>query len=236
MRVHDEWRLTPERVAVHEPTGTAVAADLHLGYCEARREGGDAVPVVAVESILEPLGRALEQTKATRLVIAGDLFEKQFVPSLWQELTAWLGQRCVDLAGIVLGNHDRRWDDAVDVPVHRDAFRLNDWRIVHGHLPDVSGRVVCGHWHPAMVYAGRRAPCYLVKENRLVLPAYSPDASGADVWSLPGWEAYRCLVIAGGRVVDVGQIPRRREVDAVAGAPRPRSKKSRPWQGRLRPG
>jgi metallophosphoesterase superfamily enzyme len=234
MRVHDEWLLTPQRVAVHEPTATAVVADLHLGYCEARRDGGDAVPLVAVAKTLEPLGRALGQTKATRLVIAGDLFEKQFVLSLWQELTAWLNARSVTLAGMVLGNHDRRWDAGLDVPVQRDACPLDAWQIVHGHLPDAGGRIVCGHWHPALVYAGRRSPCYLVKEDRLVLPAYSLDASGADVWSLPGWDSYRCLVIAGSSVIDVG--PCRGHADVVSGAPRPRARKSRPWQGRLRPG
>jgi hypothetical protein len=31
MLVHAEWLLTAQRVAVHLPTQTAVAADLHLG-------------------------------------------------------------------------------------------------------------------------------------------------------------------------------------------------------------
>src|SRR5438067_991701 len=36
----DDWLLTPQRVAVHRPSGSAVVADLHLGYGQARRRGG----------------------------------------------------------------------------------------------------------------------------------------------------------------------------------------------------
>ena len=44
MLVHDEWLLTAQRAAVHLPTATAVIADLHLGYDQVRRRGGEAVP------------------------------------------------------------------------------------------------------------------------------------------------------------------------------------------------
>ena len=37
MRVFTDWELTPDRAAVHLPTRTAVVADLHLGYAEARQ-------------------------------------------------------------------------------------------------------------------------------------------------------------------------------------------------------
>ena len=55
MLVHDEWLLTPARVAVHRPTATAVLADLHLGYNDARRRDGEAVPPADLTLILAPL-------------------------------------------------------------------------------------------------------------------------------------------------------------------------------------
>lgn len=235
MRVHDEWLLTPDRVAVHEPSATAVVADLHLGYLEARRQAGDATPLVPLATLLGPLGRALKRTKAARLVIAGDLFEKRFLADLWAEFTDWLKRRGVALVGVVLGNHDRRWPQA-EASVCRDALPLGDWQIVHGHLPVEGERVVCGHFHPAMRHGGRLAPCYLIKENRLVLPAYSQDAAGGDVWSLPGWDGWRCLVIQGRRVADVGIIRRRPPADLVVGKPGITRARRSPWRARLRPG
>ena len=75
MSVQGDWLLTPTRVAVHLPTATAVLSDLHLGYAEARRGNGDAVPVADLEDILAPLQAILSRLAVRRLVIAGDLFE-----------------------------------------------------------------------------------------------------------------------------------------------------------------
>src|SRR5947209_5883705 len=69
----DEWLLTPYRVAIHRPTRTAVVADIHLGYAEARCRRGDAVPQIAVETILQPLAEVREQFVVEKIVVAGDL-------------------------------------------------------------------------------------------------------------------------------------------------------------------
>ena len=57
MLVHDEWLLMPQRVAVHLPTATAVLSDLHLGYNEARRRDGEAVPPADLTLSGAPCGR-----------------------------------------------------------------------------------------------------------------------------------------------------------------------------------
>ncbi|MFO0967893.1 MAG: metallophosphoesterase [Gemmataceae bacterium] len=131
MRVHDEWLLTPDRVAVHEPSATAVIADLHLGYLEAHggRRGRD-FPLSPSPRSSGRWAARLKRTKAARLVIAGDLFEKRFLADLWAEFTDWLKRRGVALVGVVLGNHDRRWPQA-EASVCRDALPLGDWQIVH---------------------------------------------------------------------------------------------------------
>ena len=48
MRVHEDWLLTAQRVAIHVPTRTAVLADLHLGYDAARQRRGEA-PILDFE-------------------------------------------------------------------------------------------------------------------------------------------------------------------------------------------
>ena len=83
MRIDDEWLLTPQRTAIHLPTATAVAADLHLGYDRVRRRGGEAVPISPVAQELWPLAAALAENRVRRLVIAGgSSFTDEFVSSL----------------------------------------------------------------------------------------------------------------------------------------------------------
>jgi metallophosphoesterase superfamily enzyme len=208
MHIHGDWLLTPARVAVHRPTATAVVADLHLGYDEARRRGGEAVPVRPVGVLLEPLGSVLAAQRVRRLVIAGDLFEDRPTAELVSELAAWVGRAGVDLAGIVPGNHDRGLEAvAGNLPLRPDGVDVAGWRVVHGDGALSPGRIVQGHEHPWFRWhADLGGPCYLAGESRLVLPAYSPDAAGVDVRGDPRWAAYHCCVIAGDRVLDFGPL------------------------------
>jgi hypothetical protein len=208
-RVLDEWLLTPEGVALHLPTATAVVADLHLGYDEARRRGGEAVPERPLERQLAPLGRALARHGCRRLLVAGDLLEDGRCRDSLAALRAWLGAADVEMVGVVPGNHDANLTETAggDFVVCAEGVRLGDWRVVHGDgdLPD--GPVVQGHEHPWFRWRGRlSAPCYLVAARRLVLPAYSEDAAGVNVCGERRWRDFRCLVIAGDRVLDFGLL------------------------------
>jgi metallophosphoesterase superfamily enzyme len=81
--------------------------------------------------------------------------------------------------------------------------------IVHGdgRLPE--GRVVSGHFHPCLKLTGRlSAPCYLIGDSHLVLPAFSTDAAGVNVISDSRWRGYRCAAIAGDKVLDFGSLNR----------------------------
>src|SRR5437660_10883840 len=78
IHMEDDWLLTSARAAVHRPTATAVLSDLHLGYAEARRRSGEAIPAVDLNSVLAPLASVLAPLRVRRLVIAGALFEAGF--------------------------------------------------------------------------------------------------------------------------------------------------------------
>src|SRR5262245_13810659 len=203
MIVHDEWQLLPQRLAVHLPTATAVIADLHLGYAEARRRGGDAVPLVPLEHLLSPLHAALTQHDVRRLVVAGDLFEQGWCGDIFARLTAWLAERKVDLAGVVPGNHDRNLP-ARACAVFPEGVLLGRWRVVHGDGALGEGDLVHGHWHPAWRWRGRKTPCFLVGATRLVLPAFSRDAAGVDARRVLEWQGLRPFVIVGGRLLECG--------------------------------
>jgi uncharacterized protein len=206
MRVGD-WLLTAARLAVHAPTATGVLADLHLGYGEARRRGGEAVPAPPVAAALAPLGPALGALGVRRLVIAGDLFEAGPRADLAAELSDWLKSVGVELAAVVPGNHDRGAAGRKDLglPWRPEGFDVGGWRVVHGDAGEPEGPAVQGHEHPCVRWSGRlTAPCYLVGPGRLVLPAFSPDAAGVNVLGRSRWSAFRCGVIVGDEVMDFG--------------------------------
>jgi putative SbcD/Mre11-related phosphoesterase len=202
MRVFTDWELTPERVAVHMPTATAVLADVHLGYGEARRRHGEAVPLRTVGEALAPLASVLQRWSLRRAVVAGDLFEDGVDEGAATELLEWFGERGCELA-VLPGNHDRGLTAANAISTLTEGFTLGDWHVVHGDGSLPRGRVVLGHYHPAVRLAGQVRPCYLVSGQRLVLPAYSADARGG----VPApWRGCRRLVPVGDAVLDFGHV------------------------------
>jgi putative SbcD/Mre11-related phosphoesterase len=223
MRVLDDWLLTAERVAVHLPSKTAVVADLHLGYAEARRRGGEAVPKDNVDEELSGLDRALQRHGAKRLIVAGDLLEDGRCRDALAAFQQWLRETDIELAAVVPGNHDRGFAD-YGLRIADCGFRVGGWSVIHGDEEVPEGLVVQGHEHPCLrwtpksrvirprLFGGRTtpggidSPCYLIAPQRLILPAYSPEAAGVNVLSVRRWRAYRCAVVAGDRVVDLGVV------------------------------
>jgi putative SbcD/Mre11-related phosphoesterase len=197
MIVNGDWLLLPERAAVHLPTATAVLADLHLGYSEARRNSGEALPLVSLVDVLAPLAKALERNDVRRILVAGDLFEAGYRPSLAHEFSQWVAGTRLDFLGVVPGNHDRHLARA-SFPILPDGFCLGIWRVLHGdQLPTetASESVVHGHWHPSLRWHGRKRPCFLVNDTRLVLPAYSLDAAGVSHKQIADANSFRWVMI-----------------------------------------
>jgi metallophosphoesterase superfamily enzyme len=205
MHVLEEWLLTPERVAVHLPTATAVVADLHLGYHLTRRSAGDAVPLPTLEEQVGPLARASARHPFHKLLVAGDLVEKISCPDLIENFLSWLQGNEIELLGVVPGNHDRRIQ-GLNLPFFPQGYNLGTWQVIHGNESLPNGPMVCGHWHPSHFWKGRKRPCYLIGPQQLILPAFSPEAAGAQVTKKTRWQGYRCLVIVGQAVEDAGLL------------------------------
>lgn len=239
-----DWLLTPERVAVHWPTRTAVVADLHLGYAEARRRRGDAVLSESVSSLLEPLLCVIQQHEVRRLVIAGDLLEDGDCRKALLAFQEWIDRCEMDSVAVVPGNHDKDLtslgDEQSRLAFYPDGVTVGHWRIVHGEgqLPDAP--LVHGHDHPCLRWSpraranrprfsrGRLAletidgPCYLTGSRRLILPAFSKEAAGVNILSIPRWRALCCQIVAEDRILDLGEVStlRRRLLEAVSSEPR----------------
>jgi metallophosphoesterase superfamily enzyme len=205
-RVHDEWLLTPHRLALHEPTRTAVIADLHLGYSAARRRAGDAVPAVSLDDELLPLKRACAELDLRSLVIAGDLCESRWDERTIDRFLAILSDCRLTLTAVTPGNHDRGHGDfGHRIPLTPDGALVGRWRVLHGETPGPRGPTVIGHLHPAW----HSRPCFLVGPKRIVLPAFSADAAGGNVEGRSQWLGHLAIVIEGNRLVDRGPVVQR---------------------------
>ncbi len=243
MLVLHDWLLTEQRVAVHLPTRIAVVADLHLGFAEARRRRGDAVPSESISELLEPLLRVKQEHAVRRLVIAGDLLEDGDCREALMEFLEWLDRSGMDLIAFVPGNHDLGPEGTAAaksrLPLRPEGVDVGEWRILHGEglLPDVP--VVHGHDHPCLRWSPRsranrprfargrfapnqiEGPCFLTGQQRLILPAYSKEAAGVNVLSMWRWRALRCHPIADNQVLDLGEVStlRRRLLVAYSSDP-----------------
>jgi metallophosphoesterase superfamily enzyme len=228
MHVGHDWLLTPERVAVHRPSRTAVVADLHLGYCEARRRRGEAVPCASIAEQLLPLYRVLKEHNLARVVIAGDLLEDYRCNETRKAFQAWLTQHEVNWIAVVPGNHDAKGISLQNAnrgwQLRPEGVRLGVWHVVHGDAALPDGPVVHGHEHPYVRWSPKRrairprglrhriasslieGPCYLAGPQRLILPAYSAEAAGVNILSSRRWRAYRCFVVAADRVLALGEV------------------------------
>ncbi len=209
----DDWLLTPARAAIHRPSATAVVSDLHLGYAEARRRGGESIPAPSVEELLLPLQSLLRGCEVRALVIAGDLFEAGPDSAVTECLLAWLALSGVNRLTIVPGNHDRGLKKVPDALKPADGpVLVGGWRIVHGDEELPPGPVVQGHVHPGLKIGRGLAPlpCFLARPGHLVLPAYSQDAAGGDVRYQMRWQGYRCFALASNEIVDGGEIVSRK--------------------------
>jgi len=205
----DGWMLTPEGAALHVEQRVAVIADVHLGYEWARASGGDCLPEHSLRETLVKLTSLLDRRSISRLVVAGDLVEsprrcRRTEADLYQ-LYSWLNDRGVELVPI-LGNHDPQGSNKAPL-----SIEVAGWTIHHGHRAVPARRTISGHHHPVLRSGSVTAPCFIVGPDRIVLPAFTPNAAGLPVGSPrmpPEWlqADYRCIAGLGGELLDFGLL------------------------------
>jgi putative SbcD/Mre11-related phosphoesterase len=217
--IFEGWQFTPEGAAVHHAERTAVIADLHLGYEWARGASGDCVVAHSLEETLARLSTLLGRSSVSQLIVAGDLLESARpcadTARDLAHLKSWLADRGVGFL-VLEGNHDVAFSLSARRPSGASnrlpaTFSVAGWTIGHGHQPIPGQKRICGHHHPVFRWQGIAAPCFVVSTDRIVLPAFSPNAAGCDVITsaLPReWRAgsLRCLVSTGDDVLDFGPL------------------------------
>ncbi len=170
---------------LHWPArSTLFVADLHLGKSARFRAAGVPVPEETTAGTLARLGRALDDTRAERLVILGDLVDARHAASglTRDAVAAFFEARSALQTILIPGNHDRRagalpedWPLTLAPPVLEDA------PFVCRHDPEddgepTDGYLLAGHIHPAATLrapkTSERLPCFWFGARTGVLPAF----------------------------------------------------------------
>lgn len=215
-------RLLARRALWWPDAATVFVADVHLGKAETFRALGVPVPSGPTEATLRRLGALLDDCRARRLVVLGDLLHARpaQAPATVSALRAWRRAHASLECVLVRGNHDDRAGDPpsdLEIEVVAEPARLGPFALCHEPLeeggdpgsdtgagPGPAYRLA-GHLHPAVRLHGRggdsaRLPCFSVGRTQTVLPAFG-DFTGAA--SVSRASAQRLFAIAGDRVFEV---------------------------------
>lgn len=158
-------------------------ADLHWGYAASHRARGNLLPLWGDEYIAQTLDALVTEYRPAEMLWLGDVVHAAEGSAAAETYL----QRAPVTVTVLAGNHDRRWRGRGAAGVTRARYCFH-----HGDTdrPVPAGACeVIGHHHPAAIWndgAGGRVklPALLAAAERLVLPAFSPWAAGADCTAL----------------------------------------------------
>ncbi|MGB8169812.1 MAG: metallophosphoesterase [Chthoniobacteraceae bacterium] len=196
--------LDARRAVWIEEHRALLVADTHLGYAWAHRQQGNLLPIAMAEDTLDRLQVLASEYAPREIIILGDVIHgaatAEAVLADLRRLHALDGGFPIRL---IAGNHDVQLAAmleraGLEVAVVRE-FQLGHDLLLHGDLGDEAtataacrvvsangGRVILGHEHPAItlsdgVATSVRCPCFLVGDDVLALPAFSPWSAGTNI-------------------------------------------------------
>ncbi len=163
-------------------------SDLHLGKSSRLlRRGGPVLPPYEVKDTLYRLETDIMLSAAQTIVCLGDSFDDLEVESsLLEDEVSWLNRLQAGRCWIwIEGNHDPG-------PMNIGGTHLEQLHIpplTFRHIPNSSQNCeVAGHYHPKAQISLRgqhySKPCFLLDENRVVLPAFGTFTGGLKTQSV----------------------------------------------------
>lgn len=196
--------LDARRAVWLEEHRALLVADLHLGYAWAHRQRGNLMPISTSEDTVDRLQVLAAEYAPREIIVLGDVIHA----AVAEEAVLADLRRLHTLAGgvavrLIAGNHDAQLAPmlqraGVAAALVRE-ITLGGHLLLHGDggddaaagarcraVAERGGRVIFGHEHPAItisdgVATSVRCPCFLVGEDVLVLPAFSPWSAGTNV-------------------------------------------------------
>lgn len=172
-------------------------ADVHLGKGASFRALGVPVPSGTTSANLGALDRLLHETGAKRLLFLGDLFHSRSgLLSAMPALKAWRERWARLDITLVRGNHDRHAgeaDPSLGFDVCDEPFRAGPLHFCHHpqwNAVPAGELLIAGHLHPAFAlvhgHERLRLPCFWLRQQCLVLPAFGDFTGGLDMRREPG--------------------------------------------------
>ena len=156
---------------------TLVVSDLHLGKSgRMARRGGTLLPPYEVRATLEKLDADIDTTAPARVICLGDSFDDlAAVGELEDQARLWLAKLMAGRDWVwIEGNHDA---GPVEIGgTHRAELRIGP--LTFRHIATEATAEVSGHYHPKARLGGTARPCFLVDQDRLILPAYGHYTGG----------------------------------------------------------
>lgn len=187
--------LLPQRAAWWESAKTLFVADLHLGKEATFRAAGMPVPD-QTERLLCRLSWLVEHYNSSRLIVLGDLIHSRRgrCEKTFELITNWRRSNSDLSVELIRGNHDKASGDPPkewQIVCRQEPFPCQPFVLCH--YPEAVGESpgLAGHLHPAVRLTGRgrdllKLPCFLLRREMLVLPAFSEFVDGANLKLLDG--------------------------------------------------
>lgn len=172
--------LSSER-ALYLPSDDAlVISDLHLGKATHFQQNGLAIPGLIAKQDLIRLENLVNRYVPSKVIVAGDFFHAAHNRE-WDLFCRWKKKWRNLSFHLVKGNHDRLKDtDYAEAGLNTSNDCLNMRLCCIRHIPSKSTPQkfeISGHIHPGILLKGMgrqtiRVPCFVVRENQLILPAF----------------------------------------------------------------
>lgn len=208
-----DWELLAQGVAWWVGRRWLAIADAHFGKAAAFRARGVPVPQGTTTDNLDRLDALIEALQPSTLVFLGDLFHarESHASATIAALQRWRERRAALDVVLVEGNHDLHAGAppaGLRIRCVAEPWIVDGIAFCHHPQPVPDAMVLAGHLHPAVRLSGRaddslRLPCFWLRDDRLVLPAFGSFTGGASIARVPG---ERVFAIAEGRMYEIPEL------------------------------
>ena len=173
--------LLPEKALWLPSLKMLVLADVHWGKIDHFRKAGIPVPIKGNDKNVETLIYLINHYKPDRLIFLGDLFHSHYNEE-WEtfgQVRKAFRQCSFEL---VIGNHDilsNRQYQRHEIELHTQSLEIESLQFTHEPQEIIpEGKFnLAGHIHPGahLIGMGKQSvtlPCFQIKENQCILPAF----------------------------------------------------------------
>lgn len=162
-----------------------IVSDLHLEKGSSFLKYGLFLPPYDTVETLKKLKRDIDFVKPKTLIFLGDIFHDKTALNRIQDTDLTAFDVLLETHNVIWveGNHDLGIAPA-SVKIHSD-YLYGDIHFRHIARPGKIDFEISGHFHPCtkFIHKGQklRRPCFVVSENKIILPSYGAYTGGLDI-------------------------------------------------------